>query len=482
MKSVNKIKRAIIALFALTVTCFAAAYGCGGENAAVPVSFENETRTVEYAAVFTVSETVRDDKGGYYIAAGTVKDSAGADVELYAGKLLVTDLNGYTVTQTVTVGGKEYSRVITLKVTYEYVPMVELGEFEKYLYLGRKYELPSATAYDFIDGELTGLTYKVYSVSGEEEAEQPVGTGYYMPSASGKQYLKVGATNSAGKTGYGIKEFTVRAAREDGEYESFSEPASMETLTTHTAMVTGKEFLEEFEGRQGVAAVTVKADSIERTVLRLRPYSLNKSDYESYRYLAITMYITGTINNVRLYKGLSTESDTTFKFTGDNAIRYNEWHTYLFPADKVFENWDTIISEEKVGNQAIMTLCGGELRDDPEDPTRVTGGGGTVYIDGVYFANVTDVKADAKLSGNNVTVTLTALDAENAEFDFTVTYGGVRIEKNGNTFVAREQGMYYVTPVSKRNDVVYVGGAIPVPVSFDLDAIRDNIGYDKVWN
>ena len=114
--------------------------------------------------------------------------------------------------------------------------------------------------------------------------------------------------------------------------------------------------------------------------------------------------------------------------------------------------------------------------------TSVTGGGGTVYIDGVYFANVTDVKADAKLSGNNVTVTLTALDAENAEFDFTVTYGGVRIEKNGNTFVAREQGMYYVTPVSKRNDVVYVGSAIPVPVSFDLDAIRDNIGYDKVWN
>ena len=458
-----KKKKIILSLLVLTLSiCSAFAFvACKKSNNDISLSsFQDVTEKVEYGTLYCVDDTIFDNKGMNRLAEGTAFDTEGKIAELSGNKLLISDIGGYTIKQSVAIGEKLYERTKTLEVYSNFAPTVAIGEFSQNLYYGRTYQFPEVQAYDYVDGEITAFTYEVYSRNDGGDIKRTVGAESYTPEVSGKQYLKISATNSQGITGFAIKDFTVREKPQAGEYEAFSDEASVNFLTVHTSVSTGKKYYEEFNGKKGVGAVGLRADTIERTVLRVRPYLTDKSNYVNYEYFAVTMYVEGSIDGISLFS-----FDKAFKFEGENAVRRNEWHTYLFPAEKVLEKWENIVSEGPLGNSAILRATAGEQ-------------GGTIYIDSMYFANVAEPEVKTSTAGKNVTVDIT-VNGVSGLFDFAVTINGLSVKKEANVFVAEQSGVYTIELISLKGDMIYLGKSVSVGVYYDKS--DDNIGYDKPW-
>lgn len=447
---------------ALAVCCLTAFTACNKTAKKTTVeNFVDLQESIEYGSVYCVDDLVYDTAGVKRVAIGVAYDSYGNAVELAGNKLLITNFSGYTVKQTVTVGGQEYGRTKTLAVYSDFAPKIEIGEFPEYLYYGRTYSFPTAKASDYIDGEITGFTYEVYSFADDGVVKRETGAENYTPAYSGRQYIKVSATNSQGKVGFAVKEFTVREKAKDGEYESFSDEASVSFATLHTSIATGKKWLEEFNGKQGVAAVELRPDDMERTVLRVRPYLTDKANYEGHKYFVVTMFVEGSVDKISLFG----RSDAGFAFDGTNAVRHGEWHTYLFSAEKVLAKWENITSNGPMGNLAIMRATAGKS-------------GGTIYIDSMYFANEVEPSVKTQLSGNKVTVDIT-VDGKAGLFDYEVYFNGEKVAKTENGFIAQTSGTYFVVPIPLKGNTVYLGNPISVGVYFDKS--DDNIGYDRTW-
>lgn len=163
---------------------------------------KDTAETVGYGETYTLDYLVTDTEGGIYAATAVVKDSKGAEVKVLNGKFVVTDKAGYTIEYSFTTGGKTYTRKVTLAVSAEALPIVEVQGRDTLVYLGEAYTVPVCEASDYYDGKLTPVI-ELYRTSddGDEKLDYtPVGGDAFTPTETGEYYVSYKAENSAKKS------------------------------------------------------------------------------------------------------------------------------------------------------------------------------------------------------------------------------------------------------------------------------------------
>ncbi len=387
----------VLSCLLIILSAFAGCKNGGGDSVALE-NFEDATIDVSYTSIYALDTVVRDTDGNPYVVQLSLKDSKGNEVSVVGGKLVVADLDGYTLTQTLTIDGETYNRTITLNVVKNAKPVIELGEMDTVMYFGREYELPQVTVKD-IFGNTTDkfdVTYEVFTSN--EDQKQTVDGNKYTPVLSGEQYVKVTATNKESKaSNYAVKEFKVRPQASAGEFENFNDQDADRFVTVGTALAS-KEYLQSYQGKTGVIGVTTKKIDGTRILARVFPKEQDVSKYDMYQYLDVTLYfaVENSFINTTLYTdrhGSAMYNNSDLKFEGVNAIAYNQWKTYRFPALPFISSWSNILEQGFVLSSGNSDANGGQ-----------------VYIDDISFANDEDftevslvtINKNSFVNGDNV--------------------------------------------------------------------------------
>lgn len=404
------------------------------------VGFESKTYEAEYGSVFRIEAlSVQDEEGKEYTPAITVTDSNGKVVEVTHKQFTVLDKNGYSVKYDVDVDGKVQSKTDTIKVVPSSAPVVDIDGKISAIILGQTYEVPTVSALDYYDGELTPAT-EIYKVAeGGDVKCNYDGKGEFTPTETGTYYVKATATNSADMATSETLTFYTRAQAVDGEWDTFDDAGCLYT-SVENSMIGGKEWLQSFKGREGVMAVKFNENDAYSASLRIFPKSNDKERIENYTHFVVSVYVEGKEG-----------SFFNYNFCSPNAvslpmqnIKYNAWNTFVFNATGVLNNWESTFISSADSSNAYM--IGSALEDC------------TLYFDSVYFANAAALTGEATETENVVTLNYAA--GEN-DLAYTVLYDGKPIEVKGNTFKADFAGEYLVYPqiINSVNEV-YTGEAI----------------------
>ena len=188
------------------------------ETAITLVDFEDETQAVGYGEMYTLSLMAKDTNGKLHAVKGSVATINGAEVDVLNGKFVVNDKDGYVVTYSFTSAGETVTRKVTLTVKALAKPVIQIDGQTTAVICGDTYTVPTATAYDYYDGDLS-LDTNVYkkSANGEDtQIEFDETTRSFVTEEAGEYYVSYQATNSAKTTETKNLPFYVRKRRQQG--------------------------------------------------------------------------------------------------------------------------------------------------------------------------------------------------------------------------------------------------------------------------
>ena len=174
-----------------------------------------------------------DNKGEKYLSVISVKDSEGRVVETENGKFLIEDLNGYTVTYTVTVEEITLTKVMKIVVVDETAPVITYTGEEEYFYNALKepvWQIPVDLI--SVTDDVTEQPIVTYSVKlGEKEIS--VSDGAFLIEQEGLYEVTIKAEDEYGNIS--TKTFTVVGYfREDEVVADFEYDFDLDILEHET--------------------------------------------------------------------------------------------------------------------------------------------------------------------------------------------------------------------------------------------------------
>lgn len=431
----------LLALLA-TLSCVfgaAAVSGCanGGANNSSNVSsvitlvdFKDETVDVAYGKTYTLQLMAKDDKGNMQSLKATVTTKDGKPVDVLNGKFVVLDKGGYVIEYKFENGGKTTTRKVTLNVIALAKPVIEVDGQTSAVISGRNYIIPTCTAIDYYDGELTPTVeiYKKSTDGNDVKVEYDAEYGVYTTSEAGEYYVLYSATNSSQKQGEKRLTFYVRESADAGEWDSFDDIGCEYSISRYDSL-KNLTYLDTFEGREGVVCMAM-SDANYGTFWGVEPKSFNVEDYENYKYIAISAYLAGEASDL-----LNVRFMTDCLITD---VKANEWKTYYFDA----ASWIKRISAGTIAEESLK--CVGS----------VFGGGDTkMYLDSIYFVN--EVELDGcTFEQTDDGVKPVFEDTGALPDSYKVTFNGRVLPVYNGFFKADYVGDYVIEPVYTNSDKI----------------------------
>lgn len=222
------------------------------EESVTLTDFVDGAEDVGYGQMYSLSLMAKGDNGKLYSVQGSVATANGDAVEVLNGKFIVADKGGYVITYSFTSAGETVTRKVTLTVKALADPVIQIDGDTTAVLCGDTYTIPTATAYDYYDGELT-TTVKVYQkqANGDKEIVFDVENNSFTTESAGEYYVSYQATNSANTTMTKNLSFYVRKAAEAGEWDSFDDNGCVYTMNKYDG-ITKNVWHETFADRSGV--------------------------------------------------------------------------------------------------------------------------------------------------------------------------------------------------------------------------------------
>lgn len=173
--------------------------------------FEDESKDVGYGEKYELELQAIDTDGKYQALSATVTKTDGTPVDVTNGKFVVDDKQGYIVTYSFTSAGETVTKTVTLNVKALKKPVVHLDGSLSVVLLGDSCTLPTATVYDYFDGDLTAQI-EVYKKGESTDLKMEYNTadGTFTATEEGDYYVSYTATNSADTTESRQVDFYVR--------------------------------------------------------------------------------------------------------------------------------------------------------------------------------------------------------------------------------------------------------------------------------
>ena len=190
-------QKILVTVLAIVMTvCFGLGLTACKEDPVVLVDFEDQTIDVGYGEEYLLELTVKDDKGNVYNIGSTVKTADGQDVTITNGQFVASQKTDYIITYKFVKGEQTETKVVTAKVVAKKPPVVTIDGLDGMLVKGMDATLPSASAYDYFDGDLD-YTVKVFKeVDGGDDVEVTITDGKFNVAEAGKYYAEYTAINS----------------------------------------------------------------------------------------------------------------------------------------------------------------------------------------------------------------------------------------------------------------------------------------------
>lgn len=255
-------KRSLLtALLIGGVASLLTAVGCASGEAKTKelklVGFDDAEITVEMGEQYLPDLTsVQDEEGNVYTPKITVWTTSGNSVWSDDGEFKVSLLEGYKVVYTVKADGGVAKRTVTVKSKDTTAPTIKFLDVRTEV-LADKYESPNVYVTDN-SGEDLEAEVKCYKLGAEgEQTEIVKNQGKYLLTDLGSYKYVASVTDGSGNTATLEKPFYVV---EMGEYvwEDFSSANRLENIIVdgNETCFTEVEWLEEFEGAEGVAKIS----------------------------------------------------------------------------------------------------------------------------------------------------------------------------------------------------------------------------------
>ncbi len=189
-------KKILVTVLAIAMTvCFGLGLTACKEDPVVLVDFEDQTIDIGYGEEYLLELSVKDDKGNVYNISSTVT-TAGETVEITNGKFVANQKTDYIITYKFVKGEQTETRVVTANVVAKKPPVVTIDGLDGMLVKGMEATLPSASAYDYFDGDLDYSVKVFKEVDGGDDVEVTITDGKFNVAEVGKYYAEYIATNS----------------------------------------------------------------------------------------------------------------------------------------------------------------------------------------------------------------------------------------------------------------------------------------------
>ena len=252
----RKIMIAICAI--MCAICSVGLFACSNPTTkATLVDWESKTIEIGYQTQYTLESTVQDDKGNVYSITASVT-TAGNSVSVISGKFTVSEKSDYVIVYTFSNGGDTQTKTVTAKVVAGADPIISLeSTLGGAAVLGADFEIPSATAFDYFDGDIASenIEIKVFKVGISEDTEVQFNEadGIFTPTEAGEYYVRYTVSNSNDKTD---EERINLSVKEADEYLSVFKPIATdfddvyntESAITETFVPAGADEIKDFTG------------------------------------------------------------------------------------------------------------------------------------------------------------------------------------------------------------------------------------------
>ena len=416
-------------LLALSVSAFAVGASACDQPLFSSVRFEDwekkSERTVSLGQIYKIQDlSIADTKGNVYFYDITVLNSKGEKTSVIAGEFEVADLNGYTIEYTLQINSQDIrTRKTVLKVVDDSAPKISISLPTGFV--NQKYTIPAITVSD-LSGENIKPSYVVYSVADESKTPISLKNGAFTPKTKGTYAVEITAKDSSGNIGKIVKEFGIRADSPENILENFDHESS---LLNSINGAENQEWLENFEGRQGV--VHIKGTSAEKTAYFFR----FMRDRETYKHLpfdsiTVSLYVP---KRADLYQSTTDGSGATDWFDAQAGT----WSEFTITD---FEDWEYLFSGGTSDRGAQLFWTWTKNTD--------------IYIDEIRFSATPKIEfassaVDGRVTaGEEVSVSATVKSDDRLEPYLTVkSPSGEKVSFKNGKFTATETGWYTVKAV-----------------------------------
>lgn len=425
-----KVKKYLVGcLLGLSVTAFALGASACDTSFLSSVRFKDwekkSTATAALGQTYKIEDlSITDTNGNEYFYDITVLNSKGEKTSVIAGEFEVTDLNGYTIEYTLQINSRDIrTRKTTVKVVDDSAPKISISLPTGFV--NEKYTIPEIKVSD-LSGEKIKPTYVIYSVADESKTPITIKNGAFTPKVEGSYAIEITAKDSSGNVGKIMKEFGIRADSPENVLENFDHESS---LLNSINGVENQEWLENFEGRQGV--IHIKGTSAEKTAYLFR----FMRGRETYRHLpfdsiTVSLYVP---KRADLYQSTTDGTGATDWFDAQAGT----WCDFTITD---FEDWDYLFNggTSDRGAQLFWTW------------TKDT----DIYIDEIRFSATPKIEFESSavdgkvVAGEEVSVTATVKADDRLEPYLTVkSPSGERVSYKNGKFTATETGWYTVKAI-----------------------------------
>lgn len=292
----------LIAVLALTVA-FAAACGDKTKRSDITLVDFPETTTEETQTlgdIYQLRRTVTDTEGNEYALTAEVKTSAGAVVtDIINASFELTDINGYTITYTVTVAeGDVRTSVVTVPCKDTTPPVVNIGSPAAGV-VNELYTLPAITFSDMV--AVTEKSVKVYLVAADgsltevQDLTETEGTYTFTPTAAGTYRISAYAKDGAGNEVTRTADFNVDTLRE-GEVFDPAYSGARDQLSTNKDPNTQYTFVSAEDNKDETygGAYWLVEPAATGWVNTLLDPRLDVSEYVKYDVITFWLYVEST--------------------------------------------------------------------------------------------------------------------------------------------------------------------------------------------
>ncbi len=332
--------------------------GCGAKL----IDWKNQTIEVTYGSIYRLETTVKDADGKDYAVTATVKTKSGETVVANGNKFTAIDKGGYVITYKASVKGKTETRKVTVNVVAG-EPVITYGKGLKTVYTGWPCDIPSATAYDYYDGDVTeNISIKIYKKDADGDIDLNYdGSGKHTFTDAGEYYLRATVGNVAGNVKVLDKEFTVTdaATLTDDIWKVTEE--TKDVLSSGLTYISADKLEGKIEGEyKGNAMTRLCYGSLANYI----NYSLGNRDLTGYTYVQCWVAVdkmTDETATDSFYFVFARASDNALfgKVTDSSALTIKKetsgkWIKYLIPIAE-FEAF----ARGKDQVQLIQSRCAG---------------------------------------------------------------------------------------------------------------------------
>lgn len=333
-------------------------FGCGTKL----VDWNNQTVDVTFGSIYRLETVVYDTDGKEYAVTATVKTKNGETVFANGNKFTVSDKGGYVITYSAKVKNKAQTKKVTLNV----MPgesVITYGRGLKVVYTTWPCDIPSATAYDYYDGDVSqNLTLKIFKKDAGGDIDLNYdGSGQFTFTDAGEYYLRASVTNQANVTKVLDKPFTVTDASTLTDVIWKVTEETKDVLSNGLEFISADKLVGKIEGEYTGNAMTRLCYGSLKNYIN---YSLGNRDLSRYTYVqcwvAVDKMTDETATDSFYFMFARKPDDALFGKTLDSsALTINKetsgkWIKYLIPIDE-FESF----ARGKDQIQLIQTRGGG---------------------------------------------------------------------------------------------------------------------------